>query len=221
MVNKPEESVLELGVAVVNYGSGSKVLHMAKKSGIPGGTIFFGRGTAESKILEFLGISDIRKEVVLMGADADPLSRTVKKLDEKFHFAKKNHGIVFAVPVHEVIGTQHLKSKSGREKRGDGAMYQAITIIVERGKAEDVMEAAKGAGSKGGTIINARGSGVHETQKIFKMEIEPEREIVLILAKEECTDNIVQAVKEKLDIEKPGNGIIFIQDVSRAYGLYE
>ena len=100
-------------------------------------------------------------------------------------------------------------------------MYQIIITIVNRGKAEDVIEAAKAAGSKGGTIINARGSGVNETSKLFNMDIEPEKEMVMILSKEDITENIVSSIHERLEIDKPGNGIIFIQNVNKTYGIYE
>ncbi len=34
-------------------------------------------------------------------------------------------------------------------------MHCAITVVVDKGKAEDVIDAATAAGSKGGTVINA------------------------------------------------------------------
>jgi len=81
------------------------------------------------------------------------------------------------------------------------------------------MDVATKSGSRGGTIINARGSGIHETQKLFAMEIEPEKEIVLIIAKNEITELIVTSIREELKIDEPGKGIIFIQEVSKTYGL--
>jgi len=96
-----------------------------------------------------------------------------------------------------------------------------IISVVNRGKAEDVIEAAQATGSKGGTIINGRGSGIHETTKLFNMVIEPEKEVVMILSKEDVAENIIAAIREKLEIDKPGNGIIFVQDVNQVYGIYE
>jgi len=103
----------------------------------------------------------------------------------------------------------------------EDSLYDAIFVIVDRGKAEAVIDAASKAGSKGGTIIHARGSGIHETSKLFAMEIEPEKEVVLILAEKNLTDPIVSTIREELQIDKPGKGIIFIQAVDRAYGLYK
>lgn len=85
--------------------------------------------------------------------------------------------------------------------------------MVDKGRAEDVIDAAAAAGSQGGTIINARGSGIHETSKLFSMEIEPEKEIVLILAEKQLTEPIVNSIREKMNIEEPGNGVIFMYTV--------
>ncbi|MDD3427693.1 MAG: P-II family nitrogen regulator, partial [Caldisericia bacterium] len=87
----------------------------------------------------------------------------------------------------------------------------------DKGKAEEVIDAATKAGSKGGTIINGRWSGISETTKLFSMEIEPEKELVIILSESEMTDSIVLSIREKLRIDEPGNGIIYIQEVIKTY----
>ena len=51
------------------------------------------------------------------------------------------------------------------------------------------------------------------------MDIEPEKEIVLILSERKGAQAIIASIGEKLDIEKPGKGIIFVQEVSKVYGL--
>ena len=35
-------------------------------------------------------------------------------------------------------------------------------VIVDRGRAEEAMDAAREAGARGGTILHARSSGIHE-----------------------------------------------------------
>ena len=91
------------------------------------------------------------------------------KLNEKFHFDKPNPGIAFIIPVSEVYGTRDSVSETIIKKdRGDeNTMYKAIFTIVDRGKGENVMDAAKSAGAKGGTIINARGSGSTKPRSIL------------------------------------------------------
>lgn len=212
----------ELIYIIINHDFGSKVLHSAKQCGISGGTVLLGKGTVNNKILDFLGLSDVRKEIILLLAERSKAIETLKKLDEEYKFEKPNHGIAFTIPVGKIIGASSCKCDHNKEERGvSDIMYHAITVIVERGKAEDVIDAATIAGSKGGTIINGRGSGIHETSKLFLMDIEPEKEIVLILSKIEKTETIVSSIREKLKIDEPGNGIIYIQDVNETFGIYD
>lgn len=222
MVNNSEITDIELVCVIVNFELGSKVMKIAKNYGISGGTVLLGKSTADKLILELLGITDIRKEIVLMVTDKKTAYQVLEKLDEKFKFEKPNHGIAFTTSVCAVIGSRISKDENMGEERGvDSNMYHLITVIVDKGKAEDVIDAATKAGSKGGTIINARGSGIHETSKLFSMEIEPEKEIVIILSRKEKTEAIVSSIREQLKIDEPGNGILYIQDVNKAYGLCE
>lgn len=207
---------------IVNFGLGSKLMQAAKNYGISGGTVILGKGTANNRILEFLGLSDVRKEIVLMVTDRKTADQVLGKLDKEFKFEKPNHGIAFTTSVCYLVGTRSCKSDNLKEGRGvDNNMYHAITVIVDKGKAEYVIDVATKAGSTGGTIINARGSGIHETSRLFSMDIEPEKEIVLILSEKEKTDAIVSSIREQLKIDEPGKGILYIQDVNKIYGLYK
>lgn len=222
MNNIVDMPIFEFIYVVVNYGMGSKVLHTAKEQGIRGGTIFLGKGTINNSILNFLSLYDEKKEIVLMGTDKTTAKNVLNVLNKKFKFEKPSHGIVFTMNAFGVIGSMYCKNEELKEKRGVNIpMYQIIITIVNKGKAEDVIDAATLVGSKGGTIINARGSSIHETSKLFNMDIEPEKEMVMILSKKDVTDTVVTSIREKLEIDKPGNGIIFIQDVNKTYGIYE
>lgn len=99
-------------------------------------------------------------------------------------------------------------------------MYNAIFTIVDKGKACDVIDAAVSAGSRGATIINARGSGIDEKCVLFSIVVEPEKEIVMILAETGMTDSIVSSIREAVKIDQPGKGILFVLDVNKTYGLY-
>lgn len=99
-------------------------------------------------------------------------------------------------------------------------MYQIIVTIVEKGKADEVMESATKAGARGGTVLNARGSGLHETQRLFTLDIEPERDIVLIITESDKTEAITSAIRKDLNMDGPGHGLLFVQNITRTIGLY-
>lgn len=214
--------IYELVYVIVNFGMGSRILHRAKEHGVSGGTILLGRGTVSNSLLNFLSLHDERKEIVLMGADKHTADQALAELNKEFHFHKPHHGIAFTTSACEIVGSRCYHTDDNEEERGvNKSMYQVIITVVNRGNAEDVIEAAQAAGSKGGTIFNARGSGVNETRRLFHMDIEPEKEMVMILSKDDTTEAIVSSIREKLEIDKPGNGIIFIQNVNNVYGIYD
>lgn len=222
MENIPVNKELELITVIVNYGLGSKVVKYAKMHGVSGGTVFLGKGTIRNHLLEFLELNDIRKEIALMIAEKSVAHDALENLNKEFAFSKQNHGIAFSISVSKLVGVRNYQSCSIIEEgRGEqNTMHKAIFVIVDKGKAEEAIEASIKAGSRGGTIINSRGSGIHETNKLFSMEIEPEKEIVLILSEDNLTEKIVQSIRQSLKIDEPGNGIMFIVDLNSVYGLY-
>jgi nitrogen regulatory protein PII len=214
------ERKYELISVVVNFGTGSKVLRAAKELGVTGGTVLLGRGTVKSSLLEFLGLTDIRKEIVLMIADTETAERALNELDKQFSFAKPNHGIAFSTDVVGLFGMRDCPSYKSRGSTGGEDMYKAIFTVVDRGKAQEVIDAATAAGSRGATVINARGSGIHEKKMLFSMPVEPEKDIVMILAQDSLVEPISTAIRKALKIDEPGMGIMFVLDINKTFGLY-
>jgi len=204
---------------VVNFGNASKTLKIAKNYGVTGGTIFIGRGTVSNRLLGYFGFDEVRKEIVYMVVKDGLTSEAIKGISEGMAFHKPNRGIAFTISVADFVGSVDGTEKNIQAGEVKNGMYSAIYVVVDKGKAEEVIDAANKAGARGGTIFNARGSGIHETQKLFSIEIEPEKEVVFIIAKTESKDSIAESIKTHLKIEEPGKGVMFILDVDEVYGL--
>ena len=217
----PKE-IFNLHVVIVHHGLGSKVMHLAKECGIPGGTVILGKGTAQNRLLKYLALADYRKEIVLVLGKQSHGELFLKKVTEKLKFKKPNSGIAFSIPVNQIIGSNYGANARPRKNTNGGEemdMYQSIFVIVDRGNAKEVVDAANDSGAKGATVINARGSGIHETSKLFAFEIEPEKEIVMILVKRDITEKVTKAIKERSSIDEAGKGIMFVQSVDEVYGI--
>lgn len=211
---------IDLGIVIVEKDKGSRVLQLAREKGVPGGTIFLGVGTAKRGIMDYFGLNDKKKDLVMMIADGLSLKSALEHIYDSLEFEKPNHGIAYVTDVTNVVGSStYAVDPESLKKGGEDSMYNAIYTIVERGLGDDVIDAAQKAGSMGGTIIQARGSGIHERQKVFNMTIEPEKEIVLILSQNDITNQIVDSIKNELKIDEPGKGIIFVTDVKETYGI--
>ena len=205
---------------VVNSETASKTLKVARKYGVKGGTISVGRGAVNNRLLDFLGLNEERKEIVSMIVENELASEAIKGISKDMEFHRPHHGIAFSLSVTEFIGTRNAIEENPESSEVKDKMYNVIYVVVDKGKAEDVIDAANEAGARGGTIVNARGSGVHEVQKLFSMEIEPEKEEVFIITESKLKDGIVTSIKDHLQIDEPGKGILFVMDVNEAYGLH-
>ena len=97
--------------------------------------------------------------------------------------------------------------------------YQLIVTIVNKGMAGKVIAASKKAGAKGGTVLYGRGTGIHEQAKIFGITIEPEKEIVLTLIREDKCKETLDKIVADVDLAKPGKGIAFVIPVENVLGI--
>lgn len=206
---------------IMDFGKGSKALKLAKRLGAIGGTIFLGKGTVRNELLNILGLSEIKREIFITIIDEGLEDVFYDEMSNKFGLNKPHHGIAFSMPlksVAEIGGSMYFPRT---EKKGVNNMdYEAIFVIVDKGLSDSVIDSARSAGSTGGTVIHGRGSGTREKEKLFNIEIEPEKDIILILSREGKTKDIIDSIKEKSDIHQPGAGIIFVLDVNKTLGLY-
>lgn len=94
-----------------------------------------------------------------------------------------------------------------------------ITAIVQRGKADKVVDEAIKAGAEGATVFYARGTGVRQKLGFLGRIITPEKEVILIVTKKSQTNAIFDIIVKIGKFEKPGKGFAFVHTVDRAVGF--
>ena len=65
----------------------------------------FGRGTADAKMLVYLGLADSEKAVIFSVIQQNMLGNALSMLEYKFKTIKDGKGVAFSVPLTSVIGT--------------------------------------------------------------------------------------------------------------------
>lgn len=97
--------------------------------------------------------------------------------------------------------------------------FSLIMTIVNRGFADQVIDAARSAGAHGGTVFYARGTGIHEVEKFFAISIQPEKEVVLNLVKHEDTQTIMHAIVAAAGLKTEGKGLSFALPITGVVGI--
>ncbi|MCC8107698.1 MAG: P-II family nitrogen regulator [Planctomycetes bacterium] len=204
---------------------GERLVEAAKEAGARGGTLALGQSLGNSRILQALSLGDIQQDIVylVMGDEAPAVIQAVR--DAAAADPRRLSGMAVRLAVPELIvrtrDSQRFFRHGGGSARiqltspvdqGEKPMqsgYKMINVIVNSGFADDVMAEARKAGASGGTIINARGTGKEEDAKFFGIALVPEKEMLIIIAREETVPNIVEAIATVPTLSQPGGGIIF------------
>jgi nitrogen regulatory protein PII len=195
------------------------VLRKAKECGAAVGTILLGEGTVQSKLLEFLGLTETHKEILMIPASAELDANLHDILNEAFKFYKRNNGIAFSVPFKRWT-TDTSEQEHNISLDDDRFTHCCLITIVDKGRSRDCITAARAAGARGGTVIRGHGAGV-PADSYFPLAIEPQKDTVIIVTRKEKAAAIREKIFTDLELDKPGNGIIFTLPVSNTSGLYE
>ena len=99
------------------------------------------------------------------------------------------------------------------------AKYEMICCIVNAGFSDLVMDAARSEGATGGTVIHARGTANKEAEAIFKITIQPDKDLVVLLVPAKIKDAVLHAIYQKAGLDTNGQGIAFSLPVSKTAGL--
>lgn len=183
-------------IAIVSHGQSDRFMRIARKAGSTGGTVIPAKGTASSALLRLLGLGDKSKDMIVMVSDDDHAHAIVDDVRTDGH----------------IQGVVALLGSKGED--GMATKWKMITIIVNVGYADDIMDAARRAGAGGGTITHARGTASSEDVKFLGVPLVPEKEMIMILCETEKTDAIVKAISSLECLDEPGIGILYTQGVS-------
>jgi len=99
--------------------------------------------------------------------------------------------------------------------------FKLIITLVEDGKTNKIMKAAREAGATGVSLINqVRGEGVIKPQTFLGLNLDTQRDMLMFLVEEHLARDIMERIAEIGEFEaNPGAGIAFQIDVEDAIGV--
>lgn len=205
-------------ISIVPHNEGEKITSILKKNGATGSSILMGRGTAENSFLLLLGIGDTSKDIVLTLVPSAKKTHLIEVLATQTKAFRHHYGIVFATDA-DWIFPENTNQSCTEELIMAEKKHKLITVILNKGFADDAMAAARKVGAGGGTIIHARGTAKEEDVSFMGIKLVPEKETLMILVEKEKTEQVIQAIRDLPCLKEPGSGIIYSQDVDSFTGL--
>ena len=91
-----------------------------------------------------------------------------------------------------------------------------ITCVVDKGRSDAVLLAARDVGARGAIVHSVRGWGTRERLGALGVAVETEKDVVTFLVSSDQQDVIFEAVYQAADLDAPGRGFMYITRMERA-----
>lgn len=186
----------------------------------------FCKGTAQKKVLDYLGIEKTEKIMFHAIADCAKKEKIMHDLVYDMDLEVPGNGIAFTIPLQSIGGKRGVKYFSKEDEvdlsggdKVEKTNYSLIIVITEKGTSEKVMEAARSANAQGGTVVSAKEVEAGSKERFFGFSIAEEKDMIYILAKVENKQDIMKAIKEKAGDETDAHAVVFSLPVDEIAGL--
>ncbi|HIS48865.1 MAG TPA: P-II family nitrogen regulator [Candidatus Scybalocola faecigallinarum] len=185
-----------------------------------------GRGTANSAVLDYLGL-EASEKLVTFSVVTDQMWKKLKRgLIHRMQIDVPGTGIAFIVPMGSIGGRRVLEFllqdqeyEKEEESELKGTELELLMAIANQGCIDSVMDAARSANAGGGTVIHAKGTGMKSAERFLGVSLAEEKEIILIVAKSSEKNAIMKAIMEKSGLKSKDKAIVFSLPVTAAVGV--
>ena len=214
---------LSLLTMIINHSQEEEIVEFLNNKNARFKNIIHATGTASDSILDYFGLNEVKKCLILSIMPYNMSKHILKDLkeDKKIQIDEPGNGIAFTIPLSS--GTKYMLDRYKEIEMEDIKMEPAnqhlIITIANEGSAETIMQAAKKAGATGGTTINGRGLEPNKIVKVLGLSLEPEKDVVLILAPDNKKNKIMEKIIEKCGSHKEQAGLCFSLPVDHVAGI--
>ena len=181
------------------------------------------RGTATKSMLDLLGIESKERRLFMTVASQEQTKQLIQEQRKRLYIDAPGNGVTIGVPIKSVGGSKTLAFLSnGQNVKGAPTLnydYELIMVIANQGATDQVMDAARSAGARGGTVIHGLGTGSKNAEKFYKVSIAAEKEVILIVSAAGQKTAIMKAVIEQAGPDTKAGAIAFSLPVSELAGF--
>ncbi len=217
-------------VLITTPKSAEKAAEMFKRGAVPIQYEWNAVGTASSEMIDVLGLGNPEKNVLMSVMPKPFADAMLDKLKKSLKLGSVNSGIAFTIPLTganslivrllEAMRENEIKNTERKENEHMSDMkYSIIAAVVNQGYSENVMEAAREAGAKGGTVVPSRRIGNEHAMSFWGMSVQNEKDMVFIVANNENKLKIMQAIGEKCGMHSEAKGIIVSLPIENVIGF--
>jgi nitrogen regulatory protein PII len=210
-------------ISVINPNMAPKMNAIMQTLELPLAIDLVGRGTARKNVLDLLGLSTHEYHIIMTIADRERTARLIDEARRNLYIDAPGQGIIVATPIKSVGGGKTLANlNAGRPTEGAPEInynYEIVLAIVNEGHTDTVMEAAREAGARGGTVLHGKGTGSKDAAKFFGVSIASEKEVIMIVAAASEKAAIMKSIINKAGTQTEAGAVVMSLPVSDVAGF--
>lgn len=212
MEKKQDE--MKLMLTIVERGYGKVLTKLYRNHHV---TVHFqslGRGTASSELLDVLGFGETERTVILSFGAGRAVDRLMYVLDNGTKETAECKGIVADLPLTGIsrimaaLVEQNVPEEMEGEVLEKHGKNSLILIAANHGHTDEIMNTAREAGARGGTILRSRWAGPEDTENFYGVKFQAEKEIIVIMASSETRGAIMETVNRKHGLKTEAGAMI-------------
>lgn len=227
---KPSERI-KLLVAIVGVEDAKEIAEICNRESAALSYAFDGMGTARNAVLDYLGLGEKAKKIVLSLIPESAEKAILDGVQKEISLYLVGKGICFTLPltgVSSIVANGLIKGGSkenkentdGRKRKMDGERtHELIIVALENGFAEEAMEAARAAGAAGGTLVHAMTLNNAKAEQLIGVTLQKETEVLAILTKKEGKLAIMNAIRDAAGLKTDAGGVLFSLPVDNLVGV--
>ncbi len=209
---RPER--LLLIISILERGRGGKLIKLYRSRQVFTHIRCEGTGTATSEILDILGIGSSEKDIVLSLAPASTARGLLTALDDELRSQVPGRGITFTLPMEAVsnLAAAVIAARTKTEKEAEALEQNQknslILVTVNQGFTDAVMDTAKKAGARGGTIVRGRWVGDEGFAALPGLSRQEEKEILAIVVPRETRNGVLEAINRSHGLPSEAGALV-------------
>ncbi len=210
-------------ISIINPEMSARMHAICDSLALPLCIELHGRGTATRNVLDLLGLSSCEYHILMTVADRERTASLIDEARRQLYIDAPGHGIIVATPIKSVGGGKTLSYlNGGRPTEGAPELnfnYEIILAIANEGYTDAVMDAARAAGARGGTVLHGKGTGSKDAEKFLKVSIASEKEVIMIVAKSSEKAAIMQSIVREAGVGTEAGAVTMSLPVSAIAGF--
>lgn len=193
---------------------------------------FQGNGTANSEILSLCGLRGTKRLITISILPHSLIKDTFSEMSNNLLLEHKGRGIAVTIPV---TGMQDVIRKileerndytNPKKERGEAVemsdketAYSMILVAANYGYSDEIINAARKAGAKGGTVIKGRRRGSENVMQYLGVTMQEEQEFTMIVVPRNQKSDVMVEISRVCGLKTDAHGVVLSIPVEDILGI--